>query len=211
MIFSTIPQIFFYKPKSENELLLDDNYVTVYKSKKVYYYQELDSSKNIDELKYSIEKSLNLDSLNLVQSNEIKLNKKSNYEFFKPIKSNVFKFFLVYMAFICFGFYFFEFEKNDKKNELLEIQNNTIALKANMTFEAISDDIASLYKKAKAYGLSLLSLNFRNSKFIFTLKSKEKQNIYEFLKELNGSVESMSYDEETKEYLANASFKTYRR
>lgn len=211
LIFNKIPKIFFYESKNFTELLVDNEYVCVYKEGKPYYYQKLDSCENLAELKSFIEKNLNLENLNIVKSDLIKFNKKINYSFFKPVKSNIFKFFVLYMIFLCFGFYFFEFQKVDNEDQLNMIQNNTIALKRNIKFEAISDDIVFLYEKAKDNGLEINSLSFKESKFFLTIKSKNKQNIYEFLKTFDGNIINIVYDEKIKEYFANASFKVYRR
>lgn len=210
-IFDKIPEIFFFKSKNINDLFINKDYICIFKEGRLFYYQKINSHENIDELKKLIEEKLNLDFLHTIESKEIEFNQSNDYIFFKPVKSNIFKFFILYMLFLCLGFYFFEFNETKQKDELNLIQNNILLLKKTIKFEPLSDDVAFLYHKAKSNKLLIESLSFKDSKFFLNLKSTKKQNIYEFLKSLNGNIEHINFDEKTKEYLANASFKVYRR
>lgn len=80
-----------------------------------------------------------------------------------------------------------------------------------MKFDFMTNEIVGLYEGAKENGLVISSLSLKNSKFIFNIKSVEKQKIYDFLKSIDSSVDGMSYDSNLKEYVANASYKIHRR
>ena len=212
LVFEKIPNMFFYKTSIENQLFIHKDFVSVYKDRKLYYYQKIDNLKNIEELKSFLEKTLSLDNLKVIEKDKIVQNRKNElHEFIKPVRSNLFKFFLAYLFVLCLGFYFFEFDKKEDYRQLDTIKSDTLLLKNSMVFEHISDDIFSLYKNAQDNKLKILSVNFKNSKFVLNLKSKEKENIYIFLKDLKGSVENMTFDKNSKEYIANASFKIHRR
>ncbi len=197
---------------SKNELFIEDNYLIVYQDSKLYYLQKIENKSKINELITYIQKSLNLDELTSIPKNKVVLNKQSSHEFSRVIKSNLFNYFFLYLFLLCIGFYSFDFIKKEPSYELENIQKSSKNLKKEIVFKYISKEITLLFKMAEELNIQILSLSFKESKFMLTLSAKEKKSLYAFLEKIkNSSVENMLFNKELKRYMANASFKVNRR
>lgn len=85
-------------------------------------------------------------------------------------------------------------------------------MQKDMQFEFISKKLIFLYVSAKDLNMKISSLSFSESKILITLEAKEKNSVYTFLKIIkNGIIENMKFDDNTKRYIAHASFKINRR
>jgi len=191
-------------------MLIEDDIAIVYKENRVYYCQKLKSDILRDELKEFLERNLKIENLSLVD--KIQYTNKNLHTFFKPVKSKLFKYFLLYLLIFCIGLYFFEFEEKKNSFTLNRIQGETKNLKRDISFNYLSKDVVDFYTKTKEYSIEINKISFSNSIYLFVLESKDKKNIYELLKEFkNCSVEDMKYDKNLKRYVVNASFKISRK
>lgn len=139
-------------------------------------------------------------------------NKKHNHTFFKAVKTNFLKLFVIYLFLLCIGFYFFDFSERKNENLFNKINITTKQINENSKYEFLSSKIIPLFTKSQNYSVKIQTMSLKDSMVILKLQSKQKESIYKFLKEIKDvKIEDMSFDKTKKEYFANAIFKIYRK
>ncbi len=105
-----------------------------------------------------------------------------------------------------------DFSKNHNQNILEEIEINTKQIESNSQFYFVSKDLINIFLLSKKYLVKVLKVNFVNSKLYLEFESSKKQDLYTLFKNLEkAKVEDITYDSQRKVYLANATFKIYRK
>lgn len=207
---SKIPKIFFLSSKEDLSLHFHKNLALVFKNGYLYFCQEIDYSNSKDEVKEFLKKILKLENLKIVQEN--KFISKNKHNFIKVKNSNILKFFLLYFLIICSIFYFLDFSKNKQQNIIENIRTNTKQIEFDTRFKFVSEEVLNLFSLSKKHLVKVLKINFVNSKFVFEIESMKKENIYSFFKSIEkAKVENISYDDQRKVYIANATFKIHRK
>ena len=202
------------KSKVANELFVFETFFAVYKEGKLYYYQEIKNDFNLDELKQFIRKRLFIDEIQISYAKKASFNEEENNEhhLIKPIKSRLFRYYLIYLILICTSLYFFEFYKVNQYHPLTNLRNQTEQIKLNQNFLYISEYILNVYEKSKEKRVFIDSFSIKNAKIIIDINSKNKKYIYDFLNEFeNTNIKSIYFDEKLKRFITNASFKIHRR
>ena len=143
-------------------------------------------------------------------------NEKQNiHSFIKPVKSKLFKYYLVYLFLLCSLIYFYDFyafSRDNESNEITSLKNQTIKIKSNKKFTYLSSSLLNIYEKSKEKKVFLNSLDIKNAKIIINLNSKNKKSIYNFLNEFkDATIDTIYFDEKIKRFITNASFKIHRR
>lgn len=209
---SKTPDYFFYESGVENELFIQDSYAVLYRKSKIYFLQKLDSNYNISEIIDFLKKKFNLDSILYFENKKLKFNYRLNYSFIRPIKTNYFKYFLLYLFFLGITFYQVDFNNNVKKVDLESLKLETISLKEDKEFLFVSEKILEIYEKRLFYKIEIDSINVNQAVMHITLNCKSKDEIYSFFKELNSSkIGSITYDNFTKSFKSNATISLSRR
>lgn len=208
-----IPSIFLHKCEKNNELLILKKSFCLYIDKKIFYYQELENSLEDSQIIKFVKNSFNLEDIYIIK--EISKNKKldTSYKFLKYKSSFLFKLFIFYIvSLIAFlPIYFYD---NTKKIDNLSIENLKEKIKkqkniANFTF--LSNEISTIYYKAKEKKVEISSLHVDSRFCTVQLKSKNKKSIYDLLSFYEVTINSFTYDEILQEYRANATIKQFRK
>lgn len=209
-----IPEPFLFNSDYSNELFIQDDFFVVYKENKFYYYQEIKGDFNVDELKYFIRNSLFIDDIKIRYKTDsvISSENKKRHLFFKPIKSKLFKYYILYLFLLCSSFYFYDFNQNNKIHSLDIIKNETMDILNKRKYQYLSLLTLKLYENAKKNKIFIYSIDIKNSKVLLNLISKKKENVYSFIDKFdNNVIENIYFDENEKRFKTNASFKIYRR
>lgn len=154
--------------------------------------------------------SLELKELEIQDSLEFK--KANIHTFFKAYKSNLLKIFFVYLILICSFFYFIDSNNKVEQNLFSKINLKTKEINENSKFEYLSPKIIALFSSSKKYSVEILNLSLKDSIIVLKLQGEQKDSIYKFLQQMKEiKIEDMSFDKTKKVYLANASFKIFRK
>ncbi len=201
-----ISDIFFYKPKYSEEILLSEDFFVFYKDYKVYYYQKL-SNINIEDIKTYMKKNFNIDDVRFSYIKDVTINKnKSLYYFYRPYKSKLFKIFIIYLLFLFSFFYFYE---SKGENEGFNSFTKDLELnKKNIEYKYVTKDIVEIFNKAKQNGIEILNLEYKSSHFfaIFTLENQK--TLDNFFKGFSFyKIEKIEQNKNLKILVANVYFK----
>lgn len=201
--------IFNHEATFNEELLLQKDFFAIYKEKQLLYFQELSEELDIEEIKKYTKLAFGINELKIVE----KLNQKNKtqYRFFKAVKTKAFKYFITYLILLIFliTFIFLTKEKSIENNEIAVLQNNYQSIKRNLHFNALTPNIYEFFKSAKEKEIVISKLSFKNSTLIIVIESNKKKDIYEFLNLYDSSIEQISFDEITKRFKTNATIKSF--
>lgn len=183
----------------------------VYKNKKLYYCQKIGEGISLDELKIFLEKNLCLEDLQIEK--EIKKIKNHNYNFIKLKKTNILKYFILYLFFLCSLFYFVDFNNSIKDKEIFEnIKNKTKIIKNSLDFKYLSSSIIELFLLSKENRVLIKNFELKKSIINLTIHGIDKKDIYTFFEKLkNIKIEDISYDKNLKVHIVNATYKIHRK
>ncbi len=200
-----IPQIFFYEPQKEFELLLSKNFFVLYKDYKVYYHEEVEKV-NIDDIYFYVKKNFNFKNIKILYMEDIILNNQPRDIFEKPIKSKLFKLFLFYMFFLLFGFYFYENSKTHSSfNDFIKKFQSK---KKEIAYKYIVGDVLKIFTIAKKNEVEIISLEYKGKLFFVVFSSKKEKNLDSFLKSFNSyKLEKMEDNKIENRVIINAYFK----
>lgn len=205
------PSFLYFKSRYKSEIFIDKDYAVVYKNFKFFYYQKLEENSSVEEITQFLEKRLNLKE-SVVNSSGKSANSKIIYNFIKPIKSNLFRYFILYFLFLLSLFYFYDLEIKKEKTNLIELRKTTKNLKEELIFYSVSKTVKSLINLADKSKTKIIFISLKDSKISLKLQAKDKSDIYNFLKDLNkNSVVNVFYDKEKGRFIGDATFKIYRR
>ncbi|RXK13103.1 hypothetical protein CP965_04695 [Halarcobacter mediterraneus] len=200
------PKCFYHSCQEENELLILENSYYFYKNNKLIFFQELKSFLSEEQILNFLKNKFKVNNIKV--RNKINENKKliKKYTFFSLKQNYLFKVFLLYLVFILF-FYFFVFSNNNiEKSEvrISELKEKFSMVKEKNKFFSFSNWLVDFYFLAKQKAIKIDSLKKDNEYIQISLSSKNKNSIYDFIKIYNSEISELIYDENTKEYKANA-------
>jgi len=209
-----VPNPFLFKSEYQNELFIEDDFFVVYKEHRLYYYQEIKNNFDLNELKNFILKNLDIKDIKIYTNTEFVFikNDKCSHKFIKPIKSLLFKYYIIYILVLCASLYFFEFNHSTTINPLYHVNIKTEEIKKSAKFFYLSNFILEIYEHEKEFEVKINSIEIVHSKVILTLSSIKKDSMYSFLnKYKNYRIENMLFDDKDKRFKSNASFDIYRK
>lgn len=215
---NAIFQIFelFYLDKNDLDtfdLYFTNEFFCLYKNRKFYYFQNIESQFEINELVDYINKKfmLKIDNYKIIDNFELKelknnyleksfenklqnFNKKDNYSF---------KIYLGYLIVILILFVFFLENKNETKNSFI-VENEFDKLKNDYVFSSFSVDFNFLTKLLQKHNLNLKSLEYKESRIKISFYTISKPDIYSLFEELKDRLisQEINYLENEKIYEA---------
>lgn len=215
---NAIFQIFelFYLDKNDLDtfdLYFTNEFFCLYKNGNFYYFQNIESQFEINELVDYINKKfmLKIDNYKIIDNLELEELKNSYLE--KNFKNRVqnfnkkdnygFKIYLVYLIVILVSFLFFLENKNETKNSFIA-ENEFDKLKKDSIFSSFSVDFDFLIKLLQKHNLNLKSLEYKESRIKTTFYSTSKPDIYSLFEELKDRLisQEINYLENEKIYEA---------
>ena len=202
------------------DLYIYEKYISIYKDGCLYYIQKVEYEVNEHDLKYYLEKNLNLkidyiykiDDANFKQL-LIAFNKstpKSNLH--SPFhKSNILNIYLIYIFVIVLslGFYIshtFLLDTNDINT------TSTKPLIKPPKYMYLQEPLNKLYKKLDSNMLVLKSLNFKDNGLLISINSISKEKIYRFLNNYKNKIVSsqIKFNENKQIYECEVNVKNIR-
>ena len=192
-IFQIFEQLYFTK----TDLITFDLYITntffcLYKNRKIYYYQNLESKIINEELLDYLSKKFNQEinnykfftELNLkeLEVKYLKQNNKNSIKNFNQKNNFSFKLYLIYLI-IIFSIIFIFKEKNQIE-ENFKTENNFNDLKNEYLFNYFYLDFDNLNNLLRKYNLNLKLLDYKDNKIKLIFTSNSKPNIYAFLEDI---------------------------
>ncbi len=209
---------FCFDSKIKYELFLTKTFFVIYKENKVYNYQIINEDIKIEELNFFVNNSLKIDNITItkVSLKELEMNTQNNsHDFIRVEKSNTFKYYIIYIIFLCsFSYYIFFLNNNQNIKEInFNMENKNIErIKKSREFIFVSSFIIKLFEEAKNKKVYIVSLNLKNSKIKLKFESKSKDNIYKFLDVFSDyTIENINFDLQMKRYKTDVVFKIYRK
>ena len=215
---NAIFQIFelFYLDKNDLDtfdLYFTNEFFCLYKNGNFYYFQNIESQFEINELVDYINKKfmLKIDNYKIIDNLELEELKNSYLE--KNFKNRVqnfnkkdnygFKIYLVYLIVILVSFLFFLENKYETKNSFIA-ENEFDKLKKDSIFSSFSVDFDFLIKLLQKHNLNLKSLEYKESRIKTTFYSTSKPDIYSLFEELKDRLisQEINYLENEKIYEA---------
>lgn len=197
-------QIFelFYLDKKDLisfDLYVCDEFFSIYKNAKFYYFQKLESQIFIDDLLEYINKifSINIDSFKVIdktsfqelQTNYLQKNIKTKLENFNKRRDFGFYIYLIYIVIIiCFSILFYDdfYQTNEKVPTTNEYDIKK--LKKEYLFSSILKDYKNLFEQFNQYNLNLISFEYKENKAKLIFSSNSKSNIYSFFTALKDNL-----------------------
>lgn len=174
------------------DLYITNNFFCLYKNRKIYYYQNLESKIINEELLDYLSKKFNQEinnykfftELNLkeLEVKYLKQNKKNSIKNFNQKNNFSFKLYLIYLIIIFSTIFIFK-EKNQIE-ENPKIENNFNDLKNEYLFNYFYSDFDNLNNLLRKYNLSLKLLDYKDNKIKLIFTSNSKPNIYAFLENI---------------------------
>ncbi len=213
---NVIFQIFelFYSEKNnlnKFDLYFTNDFFCLYKNAKFYYFQNIESQFEINELIEYINKKfmLKIDNYKIIDNSELdelknsylekkfqnrleNFNKKDNYSF---------KIYLVYLIVILVSFMFFGENKDEIKNSFI-VENEFDKLKNEYVFSSFNADFGFLTKLLQKHNLNLKSLECKENKIKISFYTTLKPNIYSLFEDLKDRLisQEINYLENEKIY-----------
>lgn len=213
---NAIFQIFelFYSEKNDLnkfDLYFTNDFFCLYKNAKFYYFQNIESQFEINELIEYINKKfmLRIDNYKIIDNSELEelknsylekrfqnrlenFNKKDNYSF---------KIYLVYLIVILVSFMFFWENKDETKNSFI-VENEFDKLKNDYVFSSFNADFDFLTKLLQKHNLNLKSLEYKENKIKISFYTTSKPNIYSLFENLKDRLisQEINYLENEKIY-----------
>lgn len=202
--------------KDSFDLYLYDDFFCIYKNASLYYVQKIDYDININELISYINSQLKLtiNTYKKIKSDELELLKKDFLASLTKTKlininkksNNAFKIYILYLfVLIGISYFYFNMDNNIPSTSTNMTVNNSSKikeLKKKYLYKYFDEELSLLLINVKKYKLVLKQIDYRNKKFEMVLSSKEKEDLYSFLKEYKKKLlsNSISYIEISKIY-----------
>lgn len=198
-------------PTFDESLIIHENYACVFKNKKLYYCQKIDTKTSIIELKEFLGKTLKLNNLKIEKN--VNVAKKQNENFLKLKKSHLLKYFLGYLTILCFSFYYIDFNKSKNNNDVFnKINRNLKKISSDSKFTFLSSHLIQFFISSKNSLVTINKTSFKNSMMSLNVSAKKKKEIYNFFKnEESIKIENITFNKNSKVYVANAIYKINRK
>ena len=208
-------ELFYDKETRGLDLYLGDDFFCLYKDGLFYYYQAIEISLSIDDFLEFINRKFNSKINNYIKIEKDYLEELKEKYLLKNIKitlkniniknDNSFKFYLVYIFLLLFSSLYFYFNYTDfyeKEEVVINEELHFEKLKNDYLFISVENDLNDILKNIKIYNLDLVLLEYKQNNIKLTLASKNKENLYQFLKEYKENLISSSilFDENKKTY-----------
>lgn len=214
-LFFQIFELFYDKEIKGLDLYLGDDFFCLYKDGLFYYYQAIEISLSIDDFLEFINRKFNSKINNYIKIEKDYLEELKEKYLLKNTKTilkninikndNSFKFYLVYIFLLLFSSLYFYFNYTDffrKEEVVINEELHFEKLKNDYLFVSVENDLNDIFKNIKLYNLDLVLFEYKQNNIKLTLASKNKENLYQFLKEYKETLISSSilFDENKKTY-----------
>ena len=213
---NAIFQIFelFYLEKNDLnkfDLYFTNEFFCLYKNAKFYYFQNIESQFEINELIEYINKKfmLRIDNYKIIDNSELEelknsyLEKKfqNRLENFNKKDNYSFKIYLVYLIVILVSFMFFWENKDETKISYI-VENEFDKLKNEYIFSSFNADFDFLTKLLQKHNLNLKSLEYKENKIKISFYTTSKPHIYSLFEDLKDRLisQEINYLENEKIY-----------
>ena len=195
------------------DLYLTNEFFCLYKNGKFYYFQNIESHFEINELIEYINKKfmLKIDNYKIIDNVELEelkncyLEKKSKNKFenFNRRDDYSFKIYLVYLIVILVSSVFLLENKDETKN-LSIIENEFDKLKNDYLFISFNADFDFLTKLLQKHNLNLKSFEYKENRIKISFYTTSKANIYSLFEDLKDRLisQEINYSENEKNYEA---------
>lgn len=210
-------ELYYLNKKDLNkfDLYFCDDFFCLYKNGKFYYFQNLQTEIDIDDLIEYINKkfSIILDSFNVIQKESYEdlkkeylekafKNKLENFNIKDDYSFKIYLFYILIIIISCVTFYLYD---NQIKNEKSIIEENQFdKLKKEHFFTSISLDFNNIVRLLEKHNLNLKSFEYKDNKQKIVFSSFIKSDIYSFFNELKDNLitQEINYFENEKNYEA---------
>ena len=214
-LFFQIFELFYDKEIKGLDLYLGDDFFCLYKDGLFYYYQAIEISLSIDDFLEFINRKFNSKINNYIKIEKAYLEELKEKYLLKNTKTilkninikndNSFKFYLVYIFLLLFSSLYFYFNYTDffhKEEVVINEELHFEKLKNDYLFVSVENDLNDILKNIKLYNLDLVLFEYKQNNIKLTLASKNKEDLYQFLKEYKETLISSSilFDENKKTY-----------
>ena len=214
-LFFQIFELFYDKEIKGLDLYLGDDFFCLYKDGLFYYYQAIEISLSIDDFLEFINRKFNSKINNYIKIEKDYLEELKEKYLLKNTKTilkninikndNSFKFYLVYIFLLLFSSLYFYFNYTDffhKEEVVINEELHFEKLKNDYLFVSVENDLNDIFKNIKLYNLDLVLFEYKQNNIKLTLASKNKEVLYQFLKEYKETLISSSilFDENKKTY-----------
>ena len=214
-LFFQIFELFYDKEIKGLDLYLGDDFFCLYKDGLFYYYQAIEISLSIDDFLEFINRKFNSKINNYIKIEKDYLEELKEKYLLKNTKTilkninikndNSFKFYLVYIFLLLFSSLYFYFNYTDffhKEEVVINEELHFEKLKNDYLFASVENDLNDILKNIKLYNLDLVLFEYKQNNIKLTLASKNKEDLYQFLKEYKETLISSSilFDENKKTY-----------
>ena len=214
-LFFQIFELFYDKETKGLDLYLGDDFFCLYKDGLFYYYQAIEISLSIDDFLEFINRKFNSkinnyikiekDYLEELKEKYLLKNTKTTLKNINIKNDNSFKFYLVYIFLLLFSSLYFYFNYTDffhKEEVVINEELHFEKLKNDYLFVSVENDLNDIFKNIKLYNLDLVLFEYKQNNIKLTLASKNKEVLYQFLKEYKETLISSSilFDENKKTY-----------
>ena len=208
-------ELFYDKEIKGLDLYLGDDFFCLYKDGLFYYYQAIEISLSIDDFLEFINRKFNSkinnyikiekDYLEELKEKYLLKNTKTTLKNINIKNDNSFKFYLVYIFLLLFSSLYFYFNYTDffhKEEVVINEELHFEKLKNDYLFASVENDLNDIFKNIKLYNLDLVLFEYKQNNIKLTLASKNKEDLYQFLKEYKETLISSSilFDENKKTY-----------
>ena len=195
------------------DLYLTNEFFCLYKNGKFYYFQNIESHFEINELIEYINKKfmLKIDNHKIIDNIELEelkncyleKNSKNKFVNFNKRDDYSFKIYLVYLIVIVVSFMFFLENKNENKN-LSIMENEFDKLKNDYLFSFFNTDFDFLTKLLQKHNLNLKSFEYKENRIKISFYTTSKPNIYSLFEDLKDRLisQEINYFENEKNYEA---------
>lgn len=165
------------------------------------------------DLSLFVQNYLGINNIQVTYSKNTNLTNNTNHKFIKPVKSNFFKYYFLFLVITSSFFLYFILENKTKTNSTkLSIQNNMNKFKKDREFYSLTKMILILYEKAKDYNVVIDSIVMKNSLCLLSIQTTNKDVVYKYFEDIpNIGINNIFFDKELKRYKIDASFKLPRR
>lgn len=211
-------QIFeqYYEKDSKGiDLYLCDDFFCLYKNGLFYYYQAIEISLSMEDFLEFINRKFNININNYervekeyleeLKEKYLLKNTKGRLENINIKNDNSFKFYLIYVFLLLFGSFYFYYNYNDfieDKKTIISEEFEFNKLKNDYLFISLERDLNDILENLKLHNISLQAFEYKLNNIKMTLVSKNKDNLYLFLKDYKENLisSSINFDENKNIY-----------
>jgi len=195
---------------TEFTLYITKDSFVIFQKNKIYTYQKINQEYSQNELLKYINKNFNITIKNVVHLDDFEIEKiieknliSSNISNLKNINEKSKKVFLLYLSyiFVCIGasvgyknYEELSYTKDIQKKQEI-IKNEYLKTLKTLKFKPYEEEYNKLINTVSKYGLELISLNYTSTLMKIKVQSKDKNNIYLFLKYYQKNLVSNSISE----------------